>query len=380
MAEIIIPRRNRHRPALAEFLPGGDFKAGAAGFFGSDFIANHVTSFSRAMEWNDSASKWTASTQGSEVPIFVWAEGTALRWYSEESIVFLNANATGMFRQFESMASFSFAGISAAHATNISEFFRQCSALTTIEIPRKINLYNATDISGMFKACTALQSFDTSVFLTSPALLYMNELFNGCSSLTSAKIAGNFVGVKAMTNLFQDCTSLVSFDFHGALFGNVEYGAGSMFYGCTALEYADLDAAGLALETGSEDWLFRGCTGLKRVKLHTHAIPANSYGNMMFEGCTSLIVADLSGLVAAPGGSIYCGGRMFDGCGNLSVIYASTDFSTQTHAEGTYMFRGCTSLVGGAGTAFDPEHTDGEYARIDNRPTRPGYFTYKART
>ena len=32
-------------------------------------------------------------------------------------------------------------------------------------------------------------------------------------------------------------------------------------------------------------------------------------------------------------------------------------------------------LVGGKGTKFDSNHTDGEYARIDGGPNSPGYFT-----
>lgn len=42
------------------------------------------------------------------------------------------------------------------------------------------------------------------------------------------------------------------------------------------------------------------------------------------------------------------------------------------------MFYKCSSLVGGAGTAYNSGHTDKEYARIDNPPDAPGYFTLKA--
>ena len=42
------------------------------------------------------------------------------------------------------------------------------------------------------------------------------------------------------------------------------------------------------------------------------------------------------------------------------------------------MFSGCSSLVGGAGTTYDENHTDVEYAHIDEGPSNPGYLTYKA--
>ena len=44
-------------------------------------------------------------------------------------------------------------------------------------------------------------------------------------------------------------------------------------------------------------------------------------------------------------------------------------------AVSTGMFNGCIRLIGGAGTHYDSSHTDGTYARIDNPPDSPGYFT-----
>lgn len=41
------------------------------------------------------------------------------------------------------------------------------------------------------------------------------------------------------------------------------------------------------------------------------------------------------------------------------------------------MFTGCTSLVGGAGTAYDADHIDHTYAHIDGGAANPGYFTSK---
>ena len=43
----------------------------------------------------------------------------------------------------------------------------------------------------------------------------------------------------------------------------------------------------------------------------------------------------------------------------------------------TDMFKDCTTLVGGKGTAYSAEHTDAEYARIDGGSEAPGYLTDK---
>ena len=39
------------------------------------------------------------------------------------------------------------------------------------------------------------------------------------------------------------------------------------------------------------------------------------------------------------------------------------------------MFNGCTALVGGMGTTYNPNHIDKTYARVDMGELRPGYFT-----
>ena len=92
--------------------------------------------------------------------------------------------------------------------------------------------------------------------------------------------------------------------------------------------------------------------------------------SMMFSVCPSLETLDISGFSTANATNMV---EMFDGCGNLRTIYARTTFVAP--AISTRMFAACPSLVGGSGTAYDALHTDGEYARIDNPPAAPGYFT-----
>jgi formylglycine-generating enzyme required for sulfatase activity len=69
---------------------------------------------------------------------------------------------------------------------------------------------------------------------------------------------------------------------------------------------------------------------------------------------------------------------MFEGCNDLNTIYVGSGWSIAVDAEAHYsdgMFSGCTSLVGGMGTAYDAEHVDATYAHIDGGPSDPGYFT-----
>ncbi len=67
--------------------------------------------------------------------------------------------------------------------------------------------------------------------------------------------------------------------------------------------------------------------------------------------------------------------NMFNVCPYLQAIYVSSEWSTEKVTISAYMFERSNSLVGGAGTAFDTNHVDAEYARIDGGTTNPGYFT-----
>jgi len=67
---------------------------------------------------------------------------------------------------------------------------------------------------------------------------------------------------------------------------------------------------------------------------------------------------------------------MFYKCPSLTTIFASDKFVTDAVTDSSEMFKDCTKLKGGAGTVYDANHTDKEYARIDVAGT-PGYFTAK---
>ena len=113
------------------------------------------------------------------------------------------------------------------------------------------------------------------------------------------------------------------------------------------------------------------CASMALGHLNTSAVT-----NMpnMFGGCSGLTSLDLSHFNTS---SVTDMNSMFYGCSSLATIKASNIFIVASGADTTYMFDGCTSLVGGNGTTYSADHTDGEYARIDTAST-PGYFTAAA--
>ena len=66
---------------------------------------------------------------------------------------------------------------------------------------------------------------------------------------------------------------------------------------------------------------------------------------------------------------------MFSYCANLKKIYTTANFNMPASIESNNMFYRCTSLVGGAGTVYDPTFIDATPAHIDGGSENPGYFT-----
>ena len=68
---------------------------------------------------------------------------------------------------------------------------------------------------------------------------------------------------------------------------------------------------------------------------------------------------------------------MFYSCPNLVTIYVGNKFTTDAVTKGSNVFLKSTNLMGGAGTIYDANHIDKEYARVDGGTSSPGYFTLK---
>ena len=94
----------------------------------------------------------------------------------------------------------------------------------------------------------------------------------------------------------------------------------------------------------------------------------------MFCECQKLKSIDLSNFNTA---NVTNMAGMFMNSENLKNIYVGDDWSTDAVTKSDEMVLGCTSLVGGMGTAYDPNHVDAEYAHYDGGASNPGYFGEK---
>ena len=190
-----------------------------------------------------------------------------------------------------------------------------------------------------------LQSITGMNYLNTSSVQNMMGMFEGCSSLTSLDLSGfNTSSTVTMTSMFAGCTGLTSLDLSGFNTENVTE-MRLMFYGCsglTSLNVSNFDTK----QVGS----FQG----------------------MFSGCSSLTSLDLTSFNTENVAKMY---DMFYGCDNLTTIYVGSEWDASYVGDSDNMFKYCTNLVGGAGTTYDANHIDAEYAHIDGGLSNPGYLS-----
>lgn len=222
--------------------------------------------------------------------------------------------------------------------------FYNCKSVSTLNI-NNWDMRSVTSIRGMFSYCTGIQDIDLSLWDTSNIQDFSNLFFN-CSKLKNLDLhTWNTMSLKECSWTFRCCYNLESIDLTGWNTSNV-ININRMFGECIKLT----DIKGLnSFDT-------------RNIKLM----------EVVFAGDTALESLDLSSFDTCNCVNM---NRMFEICNNLKTIYVSDKFVTTNVYNSNQMFSGCTSLIGGAGTKFDPTFIDSTGARIDGGPSNPGYFT-----
>ena len=160
-------------------------------------------------------------------------------------------------------------------------------------------------------------------------------------------------------NSFANCTTLTSTAF--------------WFQGCERLT-AITDISNLKTDNVTDmRYMFYHCSSLTGLDVSNFSTANVTTMRYMF-GASGLTSIDISNFNTA---NVTDVNSMFIECSNLTTIYVGSQWSTAAVMDGNRMFQSCTSLVGGAGTPYDANHTDYTYAHIDGGSSNPGYFTDK---
>ena len=291
------------------------------------------------------------SADNSDVDVLAWLDGTTIKFYAEgytdsNRKIPLNANSREMFANCTNLTSIDCSAFDTSNVTNMCGMFFACNT-TSLDLS-SFNTSNVTDMSMMFYMCRNLTSLDLSNFNTTN-VTDMHQMFDNCRNLTSLDLSNfNTTNVTDMNRMFYECSNLTSLDLSSFNTSNVT-DMHDMFYECSNLASLNLSS----FDTSN-------VTDMSR----------------MFYKCSNLTSLDLSSFNTSNVTDIH---QMFANCSKIETIFASSNFVTTAATTAYNIFLWCNSLIGGAGTTYDDTNifSDKIYARIDEGPSNPGYFTRK---
>ena len=226
------------------------------------------------------------------------------------------------------------------------------SILTEFKGMQYFNTENVTDMSNMFIGCRALTTVDVSHFDTGNVTTMLG-MFCYCTNIKTLDLTNfNTAKVRDMSFMFGECSAMTSVDVSSFDTGRVRT-MNKMFYYCSRLPTLNI------------------------LNFDTHNV-TDMIG--MFKSCYNLPLIDVSSFdthnVEYMDDDVY--GGMFEYCNKATTIYVGDGWSTEGLINhGDLLFKECTSLVGGLGTRYDPDHTDYTYAHVDGGSSNPGYLTFK---
>lgn len=210
----------------------------------------------------------------------------------------------------------------------------------------------------------------------------IDDLFNGWRNLAEIRGFSDFdtTNLKQIEQTFVSCSSLPDAYFvqfaENLSKGNNLTSCYDAFSGCTLMTASTAQNILNAISGNKLTkiyGMFRNCAGIVGdIDMSGIDLGLVTDVKELFKGCTQLTSVDLSGLNVA---KITNMSSMFEDCTRLRTIYVDGTWNTAKVSSSTRMFTNCTNLVGGNGTVYDSSKTNKEYARIDNPPDSPGYFT-----
>lgn len=345
------------------------------------------------------------------------------------------ANITQMSSMFSGLSKLQTLDLSSfdtRKVTNMDHMFHNCSSLTTIIVGANWSTANVTSSTQMFYNCTSLvggagTTYSSShidvayahpdegqsnpgyltgklecyTVLNGNTLTFYNDEFrsmrtgstfavpnrtyvtpgwkNYASTIQTVIFDSSFANALPVSSYlwFGDCSNLEEIQGLENLNTSSMTQMTLMFSRCTKLVSLDLSHFDTSNVT-SMDYMFDSCTKLKDVNLTSFDTKKLESTGYMFKNCISLEVLDLSSFTM--GSIIVSAEGMFDGCSKLKTIYVNSAWDNSTWIyKGNLMFRGCTSLVGGAGTSWSESYINADFACIDRCPPsyNLGYMTLK---
>lgn len=269
-----------------------------------------------------------------------------------------------MFRNDYYLSDLNLSTFNTSKMTSLNSMFEKCISLPSLDVSH-FDTSNVRDMQNVFSYCQSATSINVSGWNTCKTR-NMSFMFNECRKLLTVDVSSfDTSNVVSLYVMFGDCRSITTLDVSNFDTSNVQNVMWIFSYTQSLKELKGFENWDLS-KVPSIAWAFKG-TGLDSVKL-----PKISSLVDLREAfySTNFKELDLSGIDL---NNVSQWNGAFSNCHNLKTVYVNDDFSN--NSQSVAIFSGCESLVGGAGTKYDPTFTDSTAARIDGGINSPGYFT-----
>ena len=223
--------------------------------------------------------------------------------------------------------------INTTKITNINNMFSGCTSLTSIDISN-FNIQNIKDMNSLFFNCYSLESINIGNVNTEN-LIDMSYMFYNCSSLNLLNLSKiNTKNVINMSHIFAQCSSLKSIDithFNTHKVKDMSY----MFYNCSSLN--KLNLSNFNTENAIDmNHMFSHCslTSINISNFNTQNVKDMSY---MFSDNNNLISYKFYNFT---NNNLINISNIFSNCLNLESVDFS-NFKTNNIIDMSYLFSGC---------------------------------------
>ena len=320
-------------PTTAVFLPGPQFYQI---FKNPSYLFNQVEYFKKADSLPASTPWWNASIPTSQRQIYVWLsnDSKTIYWWSDADIVYMNEDASDMFRDINAgakkMKEIDISGINTSRVKNMSKMFQADYNIYEKIILGDIDTSNVENMSGMFASYgnyspgQEVETLDLSRFNTSKVknmagmfmgthspvidlthfdtsnVENMSGMFGENYNVKKINLAGlNVKKVRNITNMFYNNsspnqTTLKEINMSGWQLDLVT-DLSRLFQSLIKLESINLSNFS-AKNAISMSEIFHNCSSLKNLNLSSFAIEKVVNMDNAFSDLDSLERIDLSGL------------------------------------------------------------------------------------
>ena len=306
------------------------------------------------------------SASNSPYNIYIWETNDSVLYYSNVSTIYLYKDSEEMF-SYTNFKVIDLSDFDISYVTDMEDMFKYCEKLTTIYVSETWDMSNVEYIGYMFGDTYNLVGEEKTVY----------DLYHTDGDYGHVDEGPSNPGYFTLKGHTKNFAFLLSGDDFNQKIYNLDTNE-KEFRKATAAEYNDkknyLTNSNIisAYKSPIEVYMWETSNSVLYYSTASEIL-LDSDSSDMFNS-TGLKTIDISGFNTT---NITDTSYMFSSCVNLISIYVS-DTLDMSNVQYSYdMFYGLDNIIGEQLTTYDFNHTELEYAHVDEGPSNPGYFTLK---